>query len=96
MDYLIVRISNRQYKVEPDKPLVVDFLGEQKNIEAEVLIRSNKGNLEVGKPFLKEKAKFEVIKTIKNKVRVAKYHAKANTRRVRGQKQLSSTIKLIV
>jgi ribosomal protein L21 len=95
MDYLIVQISGRQYKVEENKPFAVDFLGEEKTLEAEVLARSKGGKLEVGAPFLKDKAKFEVIGTHKTKIRVAKYHAKANTRKVRGQKQLSSTIKLV-
>jgi ribosomal protein L21 len=95
MDYLIVQISGRQYKVEKDQPIKVDFLGEEKNIEADVLVSSKDGKLEVGSPFLKTKAKFEVVGTTKNKIRVAKYHAKANTRKVRGQKQLSSTIKLV-
>ncbi len=96
MDYLIVQISGRQYKVEADKSFLVDFLGEQKNIEAEVLAQSKAGKLEVGSPFLKQKAKFDVLETVKDKkIRVAKYHAKANTRKVTGSKALHSRIKLV-
>ena len=95
MDYLIVQIGGRQYKVEKDKPVKVDFLGEEKNLEAEILVSSKDGKLEVGSPFLKSKAKFEVVGMSKSKIRVAKFHAKANTRKVRGQKQLSSLIKLV-
>lgn len=95
MDYLIVQIGGRQYKVAKDQPIKVDFLGEEKSLEAEVLAASKDGKLEIGSPFLKNKAKFEVVGQTKNKIRVAKFHAKANTRRVRGQKQLSSLIKLV-
>ena len=94
MDYLIVQIGDRQYKAEPNKPLKVDFLGEEKNIEAEILVQSKNGKLEIGSPFLKTKAKFEVVGTSKSKIRVAKFHAKANTRKVHGHKRLSSLIKL--
>lgn len=95
MDYMIVQIGGRQYKALPNKPLKVDFQGEEKNIEVDVLVSSKDGKLEIGSPFLKNKAKFEVVGIAKNKIRVAKYHAKANTRKVTGHKQLSSLIKLV-
>ncbi len=95
MDFAIVEILGHQYKVMPGNPFEVDFLGDLKALECEkVLAMSDGKDLKVGTPYLKEKLIFEVIGTKQNKIRVAKYHAKANTRKVTGSKRKTSVIKL--
>ena len=86
LDYAICEISGKQIKVIPNQPIEVDFLGEvNKKIEAQVLLISEGGQIKVGTPFLKEKLSLEYLDTIKaDKIRVAKFHAKANYRRVTG------------
>ncbi len=96
LQYAIVEISGRQYKIEPGKNYKVDFLGEIKTFECDKVIAKNddKG-FTVGIPYLKDKLTFEVINASKEKkVRVATYKAKANTRKVRGSRRVLSSIKL--
>lgn len=92
MQYAICEINGKQYKVEPNKPLEVDLFGDgEKEIQAKVLLISKDNKVEVGTPYLKDELTLEVIENIKKeKIRVAKFHAKANYRRVKGfRKQVS-------
>ncbi len=86
MDYAICEISGKQYKVIPNQPLEVDFLGEtDKKIEASVLMLSEGGKIKLGTPYLKEKLTLDCLEMVKaDKIRVAKFHAKANFRKVTG------------
>lgn len=95
MNYAVVEISGRQFKVLPNTSLLVDFLGEDvKSLDCDkVLLISDGDKLEVGAPFLKEVLKFEVLSAKKQqKIRVAKYHSKANTRKVKGSRRTLSEI----
>lgn len=95
MRYAVIQIAGRQYVAEPGKEFLVNSLGEVKQVEAEVLFMADEKSLQVGKPFLKDKLKFDVLEAVKGeKIRVSKYHAKANTRKVRGSRSLMSKIKL--
>src|SRR4051812_40200258 len=95
MNYAVVQISGRQYKVVPGKEILVDYLGEEtKNLTAEVLLMSDGDKLDFGTPFLDKKLEFEVVGHTKDKIRVAKYHAKANTRKVTGAKVFKTKVKL--
>ena len=87
LNYLIAEIKGKQYKVLPGKQFAVDFLGEEvKSLECEsVLLKSEDDKLELGAPFVSGKVVFDVVSVTKGKkIRVAKYHAKANTRKVTG------------
>ena len=86
LNYAICQIQGKQYKVIPDKPFQVDWLGkENKDIESNVLLKAEEGKLEIGTPFLKEKMVLKNLGTIAGeKIRVVKFHAKANYRRVTG------------
>ncbi len=88
LNYAILEIVGKQYKLEPNKPILVDFLGESaKKIEAQVLLLSEGGKLKTGKPYLKEKLSLDVVENVRGeKIRVSKFHAKANYRRTRGFK----------
>ncbi len=86
LNYLICEIDGKQYKVLPNMPFQIDYQVEKKgDIEANVLIALFDGKLQIGKPYLKEKITLKIIENIKGKkIRVSKYHAKANYRRTTG------------
>lgn len=86
LQYAVCEISGKQYKVIPGKPFNVDWQGRDvKKLDVNVLLVSEDGSLKLGKPFLSEKLTLESLGTEKGeKVRVAKFHAKANYRKVTG------------
>lgn len=86
LNFAICEISGKQYKVLPNKAIEVDYLGEvDKKIEIPILLLSEDGKVTVGNPYLKEKLTLETLATVKaEKIRVAKFHAKANYRKVAG------------
>lgn len=94
-EYSICEIGGKQYKVIPNHPFEVNFQeGEDKEMEAKVLLISEGGKLKLGNPYLKEALKLERVGTTRGKkIRVAKFHAKANYRRVMGSR--SKLTKLI-
>ena len=97
LNYIVFEISGRQYKLMPNQAVNVDYLGENiKNFECDkILLKSEAGKLIMGEPYLKEKILLEVLENTKfPKIRVATYKAKANTRKVRGQKRLLSRVRL--
>jgi large subunit ribosomal protein L21 len=96
LKYAVVEITGRQYLVEPGKELLVNNLGEVKNLECErVLLLSDGEKLQFGDPYLKEKLSFDVLEQVKSKkIRVFKYHAKANTRKITGSRAVMSKIRI--
>lgn len=100
LDYAICEISGKQYKVIPNQPLEVDFLGsleKDKDIEAQLLMVSENGKITVGNPYLKEKLTLKYLETVKaDKIRVSKFHAKANYRKVTGQRSKKTRLVLNV
>lgn len=86
LGYAIVEISGKQYKITPNNSLLVDYLGDkEKKIEVSVLLLSEAGKVKVGTPYLKDKITLKVLETVKgDKIRVSKFHAKANYRRTTG------------
>lgn len=87
-NFAVCEVSGKQYKVIPNQPIEVDFLGEEtKKIEANVLLMSENGDIKVGTPFLKEKCTLDFLENFKaDKIRVAKFHPKANFRKVTGHR----------
>lgn len=98
LNYAVLEISGKQYKVVPNQPLVVDYLGEdQKKLEVNVLLSSEDGKIKIGSPYLKEKLTLNVLENLRGeKIRVAKFHSKANYRRVRGFKSKLTKVILSV
>lgn len=83
-DFAICEIGGKQIKVLPNKPFEVTLKNGELTL-AKVLLIAEGGKIKVGKPYLKENLKFKVIEQVKgNKIRVFKYHSKANYRKVRG------------
>lgn len=96
LDYAICSISGKQYKVIPDQPFEVDLLNTlEKDIEADVLMISENGKVIVGTPYLKDKLSLKFLSVVKkDKIRVAKFHAKANFRRVTGNRTKKTRVVL--
>ena len=96
LTYAIVRIDSKQYMIEPGKEYLIDFQGEDaKKVEAEVLLKSENGKIEVGTPALKDTLSLEVLGSKRGKkIRVAKFHAKANYRRANGHREIKSVVKM--
>lgn len=96
LNFAVVEISGRQYKIEPGKSYQVDFLGDIKTLECDkVIAKNDEKGFTLGNPYLKDRLVFEIISSQKDqKIRVATYKAKANTRRVKGSRRIVSNIKL--
>lgn len=87
LNYAICEISGKQYKLIPNQQIEVDLLDSDKDIEATLLFLSENGKVKIGAPYLKEKLTLKSLGVVKGeKIRVAKFHAKANYRRVTGHR----------
>lgn len=87
LDYAICEILGKQYKITPGKMIEVDLLDDAKDVEAAVLLLSEGGKVKIGSPYLKDKLTLKYLEIVKgDKLRVAKFHAKANYRKVRGHR----------
>lgn len=86
LNYAICEVNGKQYKVLPNTPLKIDYQGEGgKDVEAKVMLLVKDEKLQLGKPYLKEKLILKFVENGKSaKIRVSKYHAKANYRRTVG------------
>lgn len=86
LNYAVCEISGKQYLVTPDKNFTVAFQKEEGDkIEASALLLSEDGELKIGDPYLKEKITLKRVEDFKGeKIRVCKFHHKANFRRHTG------------
>jgi large subunit ribosomal protein L21 len=100
MEYVIVKTGGKQYKVSKDSVLEVERLnfkpGEKFTLE-EVLLHVTDGNVKLGMPKVGGvTVKAEVIEHFKgDKLRIAKFKAKAKYRRVTGYRQYLTKIKIV-
>src|SRR5688572_29575997 len=96
LDYAIVRIDSKQYKIELGQEYLVDFAGtEAKTIEAEVLLKSEDGKVTVGTPVV-ESMTLQVLGHKRGKkIRVAKFHPKANYRRANGHREIKTRVQIV-
>ncbi|MFH1535931.1 MAG: 50S ribosomal protein L21 [Patescibacteria group bacterium] len=85
LTWAICEISGKQFKVIPNVPFEVARQGEGKDIKANVLLLSEDGKIKIGNPYLKDKLTLKRVEDIKGpKIRVSKFHAKANFRKTTG------------
>ena len=85
LNYAVCEISGKQYKVVPNKIFEVSLQKEGGTIEAAVLLLSEDGKLQIGTPYLKEKITLKRVEDSKGtKIKVSKFHAKANYRKTIG------------
>lgn len=94
-DFAICEIAGKQYKVLPNKPFEVT-LKNGEDIVSKTLLLMEGGKLKVGKPYLKDQLNFKVLEQkLGKKVKVFKYHAKANYRKARGFRSKLTRLVLI-
>jgi len=98
LNYAICEVAGKQYKIIPQQVFEIDFQGESdKDIEASVLMLAEDGKVKIGKPYLKERLTLKRVGDIKGrKVRVSKFHAKANYRRTIGYRSKLTRVVLPV
>lgn len=86
LSYAVCEIAGKQYKVIPGQAFEVDLQKESnQDILTNVLLLSEDGKLKIGSPYLKEKLALTRLEDSKGKkIRVSKFHAKANYRRTTG------------
>ncbi len=89
MEYAIVKTGGKQYRVSEGSIIEIDRLNIEKDQEVildNVLLWAAEGQAKIGKPnLLNVKVKTRVIDNIKgDKIRVAKFKAKARYRRMIG------------
>lgn len=96
MNYFVCEIAGRQYVIKPGQTIEVNKLKEEKTLKVDrVLLKVDGDKVEFGAPYLKETVELEVLETIKkDKIRVAKYSPKANSRRVKGSRAQMTLVKL--
>ncbi len=83
--YAICEISGKQYKIIPNVPFLTDWLDDEKKLAVPAMLLAEEGKVNVGKPVLEQIIELTVLGDEQGeKVRVAKFHAKANYRRVTG------------
>lgn len=99
MKYVVVNINGKQYKVSKGEKLSVDKLAAKEGaiLEfTEVLLSSDEGKVEIGKPFIKDalvKAKATEQKLGK-KLDVFKFKAKTGYRRKMGFRPHLTTLEI--
>ncbi len=85
-DFAVCEIAGKQIKVLPNQPFEVTLKGEEKPV-ANVLLLMENGRLKLGKPYLKDEINFDVVEQTRGpKIRVFKFHAKANFRKLKGHR----------
>lgn len=96
LQYAVCEINKKQVKVMPDQEFVLDLLdASKKEIEANVLLLVEDGKVQIGKPYLKEKLTLKILgQTSGDKIRVSKFHAKANYRRTTGMRPKLTKLRL--
>lgn len=86
-DYAVCQLNGKQYKVIPGKAFEVEVgptvTGE---IDVPLIMRVSGGKIDMGNPLLKDKIKLKVLNNFFRKIRVSKFHAKANYRKTTGSK----------
>jgi large subunit ribosomal protein L21 len=90
--YWLIELNNKQYKIEPDKPVLVDKLDAKKDSEIEInrvlLSRGDKEDVKIGTPYIEDMVlKAKVLGDVQGKkVRVFKYKRRKDYRRTIGSR----------
>lgn len=100
MKFAVIKTGGKQYIVHKDDEIVVDQLPEKANgeVEFEVLATGDDetGDVNLGMPLLDERVKGKVLEALKgDKIRVARFKAKARYRKVRGFRSRLSRVKIV-
>jgi large subunit ribosomal protein L21 len=81
MKYAVIRLMGRQYEVQEGEEILVDLVPDVKKVEAEVLMVSEDGKVQIGKPVLeKAKVSLKVVTEMEKGKKVEVNHFKAKSR----------------
>jgi ribosomal protein L21 len=97
MNMYVCEIAGRQYVVTPGQILTVNHLKDvsDKLVVDKVLLETDGVKVEIGTPYLPKKLEFDVLgNTRGEKIRVSKFSAKANYRKVTGSRSHLTQIRL--
>lgn len=99
MNYAIIRIQGKQYRVSEGQTLTLDRIkGKEKDkiVFEDVLLVCEKEKFLIGQPNLvKVKVEGEIIKHFRGtKIRIEKFRAKSRYRRVKGHRQERTEVKV--
>jgi large subunit ribosomal protein L21 len=88
MKYAVCEISGKQVIVYPGQAININIeMPDQKELVAKVLALADDKGIKVGDPYLKETIKLKVTNQgLGEKIKVFKFHAKANYRRGTGSR----------
>lgn len=85
LNYAVCEIGGKQYKIYPNQTFEIPYQEETHDVEVSVLLLAENSKVKLGSPYLKEKITLKGVgNTLGKKIRVSKYHAKANDRKVTG------------
>jgi len=96
--YSIIELNDKQYKVEFEKPILVDKLEANENDEIEIdkilLYKNDKDEVKIGTPYIDGLVfKAMVLSNIKGKkIRVFKYKKRKDYRRTIGSRPIYTKI----
>ena len=95
----VIRTGGKQYLVKEGDILHIEKLpqkeGEKVEFETLAIYDLKTGEAKIGQPTLKEKVKGELLEQLKgDKIRVARFKAKVRYRKVKGHRQMLSTVKI--
>ncbi|MBI4039543.1 50S ribosomal protein L21 [Candidatus Daviesbacteria bacterium] len=99
MEYAIVEAAGKQYRVQKGDLVVLDSQNQavgSKIVFDKVLLWVNNSNALIGQPYLDG---VQVVASVQKeqkgtKIRVAKFRAKSNYRRLHGHRQLETLLKI--
>lgn len=98
--FAIIEVAGKQYKVIPGDVIEVDKIegeeGTKVNLESVLLLKAEKGEVEVGQPVLRgAKVTAKIVKQGKgDKIEVRRYKSKVRYRRQRGFRPFLTTLSI--
>lgn len=100
MDYVIAEISGKQYKLEPNKTILVDSVLNQENKTVKIdkiLMHKSDAGIRVGDPYLTDvSVSADVLGEEKaKKIAVLRFRAKSHYHKSRGHRQTYFRLKVI-
>jgi large subunit ribosomal protein L21 len=99
MKYAVIRTGGKQYKINEGDVIDIERLGDVQDTSvtfSEVLMANADGDVHLGAPLLSDvTVKGSVVEHMRgDKIRVAKFKAKARYRRVTGHRQALTRVKI--
>ncbi len=92
----VITTGGKQYIVTKDQTLLVELVGDVKNLEFDALMTIDGDKVQVGTPLVAGvKVKAEVVEEVKGeKIKILKYKAKKREHTLTGHRQHYSKIKI--